>query len=368
MAVVVSLVPYAFLPAKIGGQKGIALFNKYFSRHVKLICLTVNKNRNDLAEGYETIPLFSDSRWRYINPLYIFRVRRVLKEKKATHLLIEHPYYGWLALALKWITSVKLVVHSHNIEALRFKTQNKWWWKILWHYEKFTYRFADFLFLIHEEDRQYAIRYFGVKEQRCLVVTYGIENKQKPADDDMKKAKVEIREQYSIQQDEKVLLFTGSFNYGPNLEALSHIETHIVPQLLSKKFAFRVLVCGPWLEEKRAHPNIIYAGFVDDIAAYFKASDVFINPVTQGGGIKTKLVEALGFNVNAVSTEEGAIGVNPLLCNEKLWIVDNHDWEGFTDGIIKQSRVKKEILPAYFEHFYWGHSTWKAANFLTPHA
>jgi hypothetical protein len=57
-----------------------------------------------------------------------------------------------------------------------------------------------------------------------------------------------------------------------------------------------------------ADQNIIYAGFVDDISIYFKGADVFINPVSYGGGIKTKLVEALGYNLNAVSTSNGAIG------------------------------------------------------------
>src|SRR4051794_40849775 len=126
MAIVVSIAPYRFLPAKIGGQKSIALFNKYFSRHVALTCLTIRDNDNSLADGYQTIKLFSNYRVRYINVFNFFKVRRILKEKKATHLLIEHPYMGWLAAAVKKSSAVKLIVRSHNIESLRFKTINKW--------------------------------------------------------------------------------------------------------------------------------------------------------------------------------------------------------------------------------------------------
>ncbi len=44
---------------------------------------------------------------------------------------------------LKWFTGVKLIVHSHNIEGLRWKTLGKWWWKGLWIYEKWVHRQAD---------------------------------------------------------------------------------------------------------------------------------------------------------------------------------------------------------------------------------
>lgn len=44
MANVLSLVSYKIFPAKLGGQKGIAFFNKYFSEYHNLICVTVKDN------------------------------------------------------------------------------------------------------------------------------------------------------------------------------------------------------------------------------------------------------------------------------------------------------------------------------------
>src|SRR5689334_1972173 len=128
MAVVVSIVPYKFLPPKIGGQKGIALFNEYFGRYVNLTCVTVSSNENGYAKDYEAIAVFSNSQLRYANPFILFRLRKLVKEKKATHVLLEHPYMGWMAYFLKKLTSTKLIVHSHNMEGLRFKTIGKWWW------------------------------------------------------------------------------------------------------------------------------------------------------------------------------------------------------------------------------------------------
>ena len=69
--------------------------------------------------------------------------------------------------------------------------------------------------------------------------------------------------------------------------------------------------------------------FVDDIDLYFKACDLFINPLLDGGGIKTKLVEALGFGKKAVSTVNGAIGVEEFCTQGRLKIVADGDWEQF---------------------------------------
>jgi hypothetical protein len=91
---------------------------------------------------------------------------------------------------------------------------------------------------------------------------------------------------------------------------------------------------------------------------------VFINPVTEGGGIKTKLVEALGYNMNAVSTAEGAIGVEEKLCNGKLYLSSNQDWQMFADNMEISLSNSNNIASEYFGHFYWKNIAAKAANIL----
>jgi polysaccharide biosynthesis protein PslH len=365
MAVVVSIVPYKFLPPKIGGQKGIAFFNQYFSRYVQLICVTIKSNDNEYAKGYEAISFFSPSKFRYINLFAVFKLKKLLQKRNATHILIEHPYLGWLGILLKKLTSTKLVVHSHNMEGLRFKTIGKWWWKLLWRYERFTHRHADYNFFIHEEDRQYAIKKFGLNESKCMVVTYGIEINSIPSEQEADEAKNYVRKAHNISANEKILLFTGSFNYKPNCDAFEYIDKTIAPLLQQKNFSCKILICGPWLDTNLStHPNVIITGFVDDIRLYFKAADVFLNPTVEGGGIKTKLVEALGYNSNAVSTVNGAIGVNPALCNGKLIIAADNNPEAFANDIIGASELYADITPEYYQQFYWGYSTKKAAEFI----
>lgn len=368
MPKVLSIVPYKIFPAKLGGQKGIALFNEYLARETALVCITVKSNQPGFAKGYLLLNVLSDSFYRYINPFYFFAVRKLLVEHGATHLILEHPYYGWLGIFLKWVTGVKLIVHSHNMEAMRWKSLGRWWWKILWLYERQTHRKADYNLFIHDDDKAYAIKQFKLDPFRCITMTYGIEWDRIPPQEEIRKAKVKLRNDYNISQAESILLFNGDFNYQPNLLALYKIIDTIDPILRQKKdFRYRIIICGrgiPMALTETNHPSIIYAGFVDDISIYFKGADVFLNPVTEGGGIKTKLVEALGYNLNAVSTFIGAIGIDPGMCNGKLLICNDGDWDLFCTGIVDASLVKADIGPAYFEHFYWGYSVGRIARFI----
>lgn len=364
MIKVLSLVSYPFLPAKVGGQKGIALFNKYLSRHLPLECVTVQKNDPAAAEGYVVHNILSNSPIRYINPFYFFTLRSLIRKQQITHLILEHPFYGWLALLLKWFTGVKLVVHSHNIEGLRWRSLGKWWWKILWQYEKWVHRQAHLNFFISDADRRYAMEHFGLKASVCMTATYGIEWDAEPTAAEKQQARQWLLQQYAIPADHALLLFNGSFDYAPNLQGLEQLVHTIVPLLQQRAFPFTLVVCGKHIPAslvQNAPANTQFAGFVDDISIYFKGADVFVNPILGGGGIKTKLVESLGHGLNAVSTENGAIGVDPALCGGKLLITEDGNWGAFADAIVQIAALRTPVPPAYFDHFYWGNITKKAA-------
>ncbi|NML21815.1 glycosyltransferase family 4 protein [Pseudoflavitalea sp. G-6-1-2] len=363
MIKVLSIASYQFLPPRMGGQKGIALFYKYFSKECSLSMVTTQSNDPALAEGYELLNILSNSPLRYVNIFYFFTLRNIIRRKKITHLILEHPYYGWLGILLKWFTGVKLIVHSHNIEGLRWKTLHKWWWKILWQYERYVHRRANHSFFIQEQDRQYAISRFGLKPSKCTVVTYGIEWDTPPTLTAHQQSRQWLQQQHHIPEHHQILLFNGAFNYAPNVEALEMIIQKVNPLLQQSAMPYTLLICGkdiPAHIVNAATPNMVIAGFVPDIDIYFRGADIFLNPLISGGGIKTKLVEALGNNLNAVSTVNGAEGVDAALCGGKLQIVADDDWKGFSEKVIELSNIKITMPADFFAQFYWGSISAKA--------
>jgi len=363
-----SIASYPFLPPKMGGEKGIALFNRYLAPLLELHCVTTSANKISGNEGYHILPVLSKSKskTRYINPLLFFRLKRIIKELGITHVILEHPYYGWLGVMLKWFCKVKLVIHSHNIEATRFRSIGMWW-GILWNYEKWTHRQAHSNFFIQDDDKAYAIQRFGLDPARCFTITYGIEMETAPSAGERQAARKVVAAKYGIAGEEKILLFNGSLDYKPNLDALKIILDEINPILLSAPaFKYKFIICGKNLPETYqqltayADKHIIYAGFVEDIDLYFKAADIFINPVTDGGGIKTKLVEALAHNLNVVTTQSGAIGVPVELTGGKMTVLKDDELSLFATEIMK-TNTSASIPASFFDHFYWGHIAKKAA-------
>lgn len=365
---VLSLVSYQFLPAKMGGQKGIAFFNRFFCKHVNLTCVTTKSNDPNYAEGYELLNILSNSKIRYINLFYFFTLQKIIKQKNITHVLLEHPYYGWLGILLKHFCNVTLIVHSHNIESERFKSTGKWWWKILAYYEKLTYKSADTCFFISDEDKEYALQHFNLAEQKCITITYGFDLSSSPSSQEKARARNFLQTKYGIDLQDKILLFNGTLDYKPNLAAVNAIIEHINPILLTiDNCVYKIIICGKNLPSSYNElidyrsRNVIYAGFVDDIIPYFVGADIFINPVMEGGGIKTKVVEALGYNLSVISTESGAIGIPANITGEKMTIIADNDWLQFATQV-NLIHINSSIPASFFDHFYWDNIAVKAAQ------
>jgi polysaccharide biosynthesis protein PslH len=364
---IISLVSYPFLPARSGGQKGIALFYKYFSRYHQVTCIGVKKNKIAYAEGYEILNILPDSPTRYFNPFIFFTVRKQIREKKATHVILEHPYYGWLGYLLKQLCGVRLVVHSHNMEGKRWKSLGKWWWRLLWNYERWTHRLADYNFFIQDEDRNYAIHSFGLDPKSCLTVPFGTEMPGPPPGESRISEGSAIRKDMAVPENTILLFFNGAFGYAPNLTALENLLFNINPLLQQGGLSYLILIAGLDIPDEirnQTFPSVRILGFVENLEHYLNGCQVFLNPVISGGGIKTKLVEALSYNLNAVSSENGAVGIDARLCNGKLIVCPDNDWHKFAGGIEQAAAINAEMPMDFYTYFYWVNITRRAATLI----
>lgn len=356
MKTILCIAPYAFLPAETGGQKAILSLYQTLSKNYRVICISTRKNGPGSTYGFEVRNILSNSSSRYINLFYFFTIRKIIKKEKPDYLQIEHPYLGWLAVLLRSFTGVRLIVRSHNIEGLRFENLGKWWWKILLHYEKWVFRKADFIFFITNADRSYAIEKFNLPPQRAFTITFGVNVTNPPSSEEREICREILLKKHNLHTNDIIILFNGAFNYPPNATALYNLITAIFPMLdrLSED-SFKLIICGKNIPEELIRNNvnrdIIFAGFVPEIKTYSTGASIFVNPIVEGGGIKTKLVEALAYNLNCVSFVTGAIGVPQEICGEKLIIVNDNDYRGFAAATIAASNITSNIPAFFYDHF-----------------
>lgn len=355
---ILNIIPYKVLPARLGGEKAVVLFNEYIGKKKEVLAVSVKSNHIEHAKNFRMLNILSGSRFRYCNPLLYFKIRRLIKKNEVTHLAIEHPYFGWLAYLLRNTLSIQWFVRSHNIEYQRSASIGRKWWKWLKIYESWVYRKADLVFFISEDDRQLAIKETGISPDNAFLLPYGItENTTK---EEMGNAKLTIQKKYGIPADKKILLFNGALYHHTNYDALRIILDEINPILFNKQAAkYVIIICGKGLPgffnelKEYTYKNIIYAGFVEDISLYFKAADIFLNPIIAGGGVKTKAIEAIGYHCTVVSSKTGAMGINYEVCGDKLIVIPENNWKVFAEEVLNEFSNQKLTPDTFFEYYNW---------------
>ena len=356
--VVLGIISYPVFPAQMGGQKCVEGFYRQLATQTKLVLAVSRQNRTDTIPNAH-IENFLFDHWKGpLNILYLFRLIRLIGKYKTDVIIVEHSYFGWLGLLLRFLTGKKLVIRSHNIEAYRFRDMQRPFWKLYYHYEKFVHRKANHSFFITDEDLRDALQNWKLDAAKTSVVTYGVS-----IDSSVTELKPVLRKRlisyFNIPSSCTLFLFNGTLNYAPNTDALRIIVHELLPRLRTLRFSFRLFICGKnlsaqWETVLRKHPEIIVAGFVDDVSLFMAGSDCSINPVTLGGGIKTKLVEALACHQAVITTQTGARGIPVQLTGQQLHLIPDYNWAAFANAMAGFNHsLATETPPAFFKRYHW---------------
>lgn len=75
--------------------------------------------------------------------------------------------------------------------------------------------------------------------------------------------------------------------------------------------------------------NVICDGFVEDLSAAYRWTDIVIAPVTVGGGLKIKVVEALANGRPVIATSHSAVGLRDAIGNG---LIHAADWTAFAQA------------------------------------
>ena len=102
------------------------------------------------------------------------KVLQGIKQGNYSHVILEHCYYGLLGMLLRKRYKIFLVVHSHNIEYLRFREMRKPWWPLLYRLEKKTHQSAHLSLFKTAADMEWAISKFQLDPCKCILTPFGI--------------------------------------------------------------------------------------------------------------------------------------------------------------------------------------------------
>ena len=111
---------------------------------------------------------------------------------------------------------------------------------------------------------------------------------------------------------EPLLLYPGSFAYPPNVRAARVLVEQVLPRVRAQVPSARVALVGHspprWLRE-RAGDDVLVPGRVASTAPWLEQAAAVVVPLTEGGGTRFKVLEAMAAGVPVVSTAKGVEGL-----------------------------------------------------------
>ena len=119
--------------------------------------------------------------------------------------------------------------------------------------------------------------------------------------------------QSALAVDNVRLVFTGTLDYEPNVDAVLWFTEQILTLICRDIPAAQLHVIGrnptPRIRELASqNPSVTVTGFVPDLRPALAAATVYVCPLRLGAGLKNKLLEAMAMGMAIVTTTEGASG------------------------------------------------------------
>jgi glycosyltransferase involved in cell wall biosynthesis len=110
------------------------------------------------------------------------------------------------------------------------------------------------------------------------------------------------------------ILFVGNFAYEPNIDAALYFSRQIFPLILKNMPDAKLFLVGnappPEICSLTSNKQIEVTGRVASLIPFYKHAHVVVCPLRIGGGVKVKVLEALGFGKAIVSTSVGTQGLD----------------------------------------------------------
>ncbi len=164
------------------------------------------------------------------------------------------------------------------------------------HYEQYVGSFADGVIASSEDDEHALRRLFG--PVLIGVVPNGVDTEYyRPG-----------RAGLALGQ---TLLFTGSLDFRPNVDAVTWFAKNLFPDVRFVIPEAQLVIAGrdPVPEVQRlAGDHVTVTGPIPEDLPFFREASLFVLPMRYGGGSRLKLLQALACGLPVVSTRLGASG------------------------------------------------------------
>ncbi len=276
-------------------------------------------------------------------PKLIIEVTNYLKFSKKKIVIIEGAswiFYSFFTIILLRIIlkNCKIIYISHSIESeIRKKYSNFFIYFLTKYLENLVFKFSEISTSVSNYEKKKIFNYY---KKKTVIYPNAINLINfKPT----KKKKIDY------------IIYTGSYFYKPNKEAIDYLNNYLMPRLIKIFPKLKLVLTGGGFDKK--FPWLINKGIVSKKKMYnliFNSKCMCV-PLNFGSGTRIKIIEALSIGTIVISTPKGIEGIklknkNPpfILKNRKLII-------NTIINIMKNQKslkIRASLDKEYYKRFY----------------
>lgn len=282
----------------------ISYINNKFSLWETFTVYKYFRSSRDLFRFFVSDDIIEWTSNKYLN---LFYIRLILKifflSRKQKICLYCHTLWSWLyGLFFKFFLWIPYIFDDHNVEYDRFTSYNIFLGFIIRPFEYLLIKFSNFNVLSSESDIFRIQQLYWVNQSLLISNSFALIPSLKVDRDSIFKT-------LWLDSSKKILLFFGSFDYTPNIEAANFLANTVAPFFSQKNYLF--VIAGKCSQNlKISADNVILLGFVDNIDSLISAADLIIAPIFSGWWVKIKILHSIALWKKIVTTPEGVRGID----------------------------------------------------------
>lgn len=249
-----------------------------------------------------------------INPLFIVKIIKILKNNDIIHLWVPFYPINLLIAIFKrlFFNSKKLYLTMDTFPSLSFKFNSKLdsifrvFYKTL---GKLIFSITEKINLYSPNMKKIAVK-AGITMDKILIFPTGIDIK-------IKEKEKSIRNEYNIKKNEKIILFIGILNDRKGVDVFIKVAKRL------KDYNIKFIIVGDGSKRKEYEKlaeryglleKFIFTGFRHDVHNFYHEADLLLLP-SKGEGLPGVIMESMIYGVPVVSSN--ILGVKDLIQNKE---------------------------------------------------
>lgn len=149
------------------------------------------------------------------------------------------------------------------------------------------------------------------------------------------------------RENESEMVFVGGFSHYPNVDAALRLANEIMPLVRGQAQDVRLTLVGsepPDSIKALAGHDIIVTGRVPSIEPYVERAAVVVAPVRLGGGMRSKIVQAMGYAKAVVTSTRGVEGLTIEGESPPLLVADStEEFAARVSWLLRSPECRREL-------------------------